>query len=130
MAAYDQIVADVEFELRDAVAWLTLNRPERRNAMSFAMLRELARYLDLIGADDRARVVVLSGAGDRAFSAGADLTGIDSDAGPISSHESRGLLADIFRRLWSSPKPSIARVQGFALAGGFGLALACDFVIA
>jgi enoyl-CoA hydratase/carnithine racemase len=123
-------VADVEFEFRDAVAWLTLNRPERRNAMSFAVLHELARYLDLVEADDQVRVVVLSGAGDRAFSAGADLTGFDSDAGPISSHESRGLLADVFRRLWSSAKPSIARVQGFALAGGFGLALACDFVVA
>lgn len=98
--------------------------------MSFTVLRELGRHLDLIATDDRIRVVVLRGAGDRAFSAGADLTGIDSDAGPISAHEARGLLADIFRRLSISAKPSIARVQGFALAGGFGLALACDFVIA
>jgi len=123
-------VAEVEFEVREAIAWLTINRPERRNAMSFTVLRELGRHLEQIATDDRIRVIVLGGAGDRAFSAGADLTGMDSDAGPISAHEARGLLADIFRRLSISAKPSIARVQGFALAGGFGLALACDFVIA
>jgi len=128
--AYDRLVAEVEFEVREAIAWLTINRPERRNAMSFTVLRELGRHLEQIATDDRIRVIVLGGAGDRAFSAGADLTGMDSDTGPISAHEARGLLADIFRRLSISAKPSIARVQGFALAGGFGLALACDFVIA
>jgi enoyl-CoA hydratase/carnithine racemase len=123
-------VAEVEYQVRDAVAWITINRPERRNAMSFTVLREMGDRLDAAASDDGVRVVVLTGEGARAFSAGADLSGMDGGVGAIAAHESRGLLAGIFRRLWRSAKPSIARVQGFALAGGFGLALACDFIVA
>ena len=98
--------------------------------MSFTVLREMCDRLDDAAGDDAVRVIVLTGAGDRAFSAGADLGGMSGDVGRIAAHESRGVLANIFRRLWRSDKPSIARVQGFALAGGFGLALSCDFVVA
>ena len=84
--------------------------------------------------DADVRVVVLAGAGDEAFCAGADLgkmTGADEpDAGVLSVHEERGVLAEVFRALWELGKPTVARVQGFALAGGFGLALACDLVVA
>lgn len=55
---------------------------------------------------------------------------MDSDAGPVAVHDGRGLLAEVFRGLWSFGKPTIARVRGFALAGGFGLALSCDMVVA
>jgi enoyl-CoA hydratase/carnithine racemase len=123
-------VAEVEYEVQEGVARITINRPDRRNAMSFDVFGELGRLLDSAETDDRVRVIVLSGAGDRAFSAGADLTGMRGDFGPIAAHDARGLLAGIFRRLWQSEKFSIARVRGFALAGGFGLALACDFVVA
>jgi enoyl-CoA hydratase/carnithine racemase len=75
-------------------------------------------------------VLVLTGAGDKAFCAGADLGGIADNTGAADAHDGRGLLADLFRDLWSLGKPTIARVRGYALAGGFGLALACDFVIA
>jgi enoyl-CoA hydratase/carnithine racemase len=73
---------------------------------------------------------VLTGAGERAFCAGADLTGIAANEGAAAAHEGRGLLADLFRDMWSLGKPIVARVRGFALAGGFGLACACDLVVA
>ncbi len=123
-------MAEVEYQLRDAVAKITINRPERRNAMSFAVLQQIGDRLDDAANNEAVRVIVLTGAGDRAFSAGADLGGMGGGVNAIAAHESRGLLADVFRRLWRSDKPSIAQVRGFALAGGFGLALACDFVIA
>jgi enoyl-CoA hydratase/carnithine racemase len=123
-------VAEVEYQVRDAVAKITINRPERRNAMSFPVLQQLCDRLDDAANSEAVRVIVLTGAGDRAFSAGADLGGMGGDMSEIAAHESRGLLANVFRRLWRSDKPSIAQVRGFALAGGFGLASACDFVIA
>ena len=76
------------------------------------------------------RVVVLTGAGDQAFCAGADLGGIAENAGAATAHEGRGLLADLFRDMWSLGKPIVARVRGYALAGGFGLACACDLIVA
>ena len=66
---------------------------------------------------------MLTGAGDRAFCAGADLGGIAENAGAAAAHDGRGLLAALFRELWALGKPTIARVRGYALAGGFGLAL-------
>ncbi|HET6793368.1 MAG TPA: enoyl-CoA hydratase-related protein, partial [Acidimicrobiales bacterium] len=82
------------------------------------------------GADPDVRVVVLTGAGDRAFCAGADLGGMSAGAGFLELHHGRGELARLFEAMWSLGKPTVARVRGYALAGGFGLALACDIVIA
>jgi enoyl-CoA hydratase/carnithine racemase len=73
---------------------------------------------------------VLTGAGERAFCAGADLDGMAAGAGFTDLHEGRGELAELFRDLYALGKPTIARVRGYALAGGFGLALACDLVVA
>ena len=83
-------------------------------------------------ADDRVRVLVLTGAGDRAFCAGADLGsgGIAGTEGHAASHDGRGLTRRPLPGPVGAGKPTIARVRGYALAGGFGLALACDFVIA
>jgi len=86
--------------------------------------------------DGDVRVVVLTGAGDEAFCAGADLSGMvpggeSEDGDPFSDHHrARGWLAALFEELWALGKPTVARVQGWALAGGFGLALACDIVVA
>lgn len=80
-------------------------------------------------ADSAVKVIVLTGAGDRAFSAGGDLSGGFVDE-PIALHHARGVLADIFKTMRRGGKPTIARVNGHALAGGFGLAAACDIVIA
>src|SRR5437763_2465269 len=98
--------------------------------MSFQVMSELAEAFDAARDDDEVRVVVLTGAGERAFCAGADLGGIGSNAGPTRMHEARGGPARIFKALWHLGKPTIARVQGYCLAGGFGLALSCDFVVA
>jgi enoyl-CoA hydratase/carnithine racemase len=122
-------VEDVRYEVDGAAARVTIDRPERRNAMSFTVMNGLREAMARAKADDAVRVVVLTGAGDKAFCAGADLGGI-ADTGAAASHDGRGLLADLFREMWGLGKPTIARVRGYALAGGFGLALACDFVIA
>lgn len=123
-------MTEVRYEVDGAVARVTIDRPERRNAMSFTVMRELAEAMAAAGADAAVRVVVLTGAGEKAFCAGADLGGMAADAGAAAAHDARRLLADLFRAMWQLGKPTVARVRGYALAGGFGLAMACDFVIA
>jgi enoyl-CoA hydratase/carnithine racemase len=123
-------VAEVEYASRDGVARVMINRPERRNAMSFAVMAGLRDAIRRAGADDEVRVVILTGAGDRAFCSGADLGGMAGAGGAAAAHDGPGALVALFRDLWELGKPVIARVRGYALAGGFGLALACDFVIA
>jgi enoyl-CoA hydratase len=120
----------VRYDVEGPVARVTIDRPERRNAMSFQVMQELGEAFAAAKSDDAVRVVVLTGAGEQAFCAGADLSGIGSQVGPAGMHEARGQVADLFRALWGLGKPTIARVRGYCLAGGFGLALACDFVIA
>jgi enoyl-CoA hydratase/carnithine racemase len=123
-------MTDVRYEVAGPVARVTIDRPERRNAMSFGVMQELRDAVRDAKADDAVRVVVLTGAGDKAFCAGADLGGGGIAEGAASAHDGRGMLAELFRDLWRLGKPTIARVRGYALAGGFGLALACDFVVA
>jgi enoyl-CoA hydratase/carnithine racemase len=122
-------VEEVCYEVDGPIARVTIDRPERRNAMSFTVMKGLREAMAGAKTDDAVRVVVLTGAGDKAFCAGADLGGI-ADTGAAASHDGRGLLAELFREMWGLGKPTIARVRGYALAGGFGLAMACDFVIA
>ncbi len=113
---------------RDAVAWITLNRPDKLNALNRTVFAELGRALDRLEASPTASVGVLHGAG-RAFAAGADI----EDYVDISVHDYRAFM-DVGRavtdRIASLRKPVIAAVQGFALGGGFELVLACDLVIA
>lgn len=116
------------YEVEGAVATATINRPEKRNSLSPEVIGGLRRAVAAAGADPAVRVLVLTGAGDRAFSAGADLTG--GDGGFLGGHESRGDMARLFEELWALGKPTVAKVRGYALAGGFGLALACDLVVA
>lgn len=97
--------------------------------MSVDVMRSLLDGLKEATADSAVKVIVLTGAGDRAFSAGGDLSGGFVDE-PIALHHARGVLADIFKTMRRGGKPTIARVNGHALAGGFGLAAACDIVIA
>jgi enoyl-CoA hydratase len=123
-------MGEVLYEVSGGVARVTINRPERRNAMSYGVMSGLRDAIASAAADDAVRVVVLTGAGDKAFCAGADLTGIAENAGAAAAHEGRGYLANLFRDMWSLGKPIIARVRGYALAGGFGLACACDMIVA
>ncbi len=117
-------------DIAGGVATFTINRPERRNAMSWTVLQSLREGLARAREDEDVRVVVLTGAGERAFCAGADLTGMADGGGHLALHESRGVLARLFADLWDLGMPTIAKVRGYALAGGMGLALSCDMVVA
>jgi enoyl-CoA hydratase/carnithine racemase len=120
-------------ERRGNIEILTINRPEARNAMSGEVMALLHAGAAEARADPEVRVLVLTGAGDKAFCAGADLVKISQGAmGPsfLQAHDDRGHLAGLMEELWLLGKPTIARVRGYALAGGFGLALSCDLVIA
>lgn len=121
---------EIRCEVVDGIATVTIDRPEKRNSLGWGTIQVLRSTLAELKQDDAARVVVLTGAGDKAFCSGADLTGMPSDAGEAAIHESRGEFARLFLDLWDLGKPTIARVRGYALAGGFGLALACDLVVA
>ncbi|MEJ7583657.1 MAG: enoyl-CoA hydratase-related protein [Acidimicrobiales bacterium] len=111
------------------VARITINRPDKRNALSWTVMAELRDALATAQTDPDVRVLVLTGAGERAFCAGADLTGMASGSGYAQLHDARGELARLFRDMWELGKPIVARVRGFALAGGFGLACACDIIV-
>ncbi|MFN2388521.1 MAG: enoyl-CoA hydratase/isomerase family protein [Actinomycetota bacterium] len=110
------------------VASITIDRPERRNAITAEVVSGIARGLDDAGAGG-ARVVVLTGSGDRSFCAGADLSGTGPE-GPLAQHARRAEIGELFQKMRTSPLPIVARVNGHALAGGFGLMLACDLVVA
>lgn len=118
----------VRYEASSGTATITIDDPERRNPISVQTMEDLRdatrRALD----DEDVRVIVYTGAGDQAFSAGGDLSSSFVDD-PIGLHRGRGALADLFRTMWRGGKPTVARVNGHALAGGFGLAVACDITI-
>lgn len=134
MQTSEQIVladGDVLVERSGKRATLRINREEQRNALSNEVLAGLREGLRIVKSDSSVRVVVLAGAGDRAFCAGGDLRQMgDAPPDPFESHIGRSQLAGLFRDLWDLGKPTVARVPGYALAGGFGLAAACDFVVA
>ncbi|HEV8532102.1 MAG TPA: enoyl-CoA hydratase-related protein [Methylomirabilota bacterium] len=114
----------------DGVASVTLNRPEVRNALNGTMIRELEESLSALEADPHARVIVLAGAGDRAFCAGADLKAMGERGTTLQARDSFGGLARILEAMARMKTPLVAKVHGFALAGGCGLAAGCDIVIA
>jgi enoyl-CoA hydratase len=120
----------VIYETRGSSAWLTINRPDRRNALNPDVIEGLLDGLDNAATDETARSVIITGAGDRAFCAGADLGGMVPDGGRVGEHFRRGRIGDLLLRIHRHPKPVLARVNGVALAGGFGLMLGCDLVIA
>ena len=120
---------DVLYQTRDRVARITINRPHRRNALTWEAIAALRSRLAEAKADPDVRVVVLAGAGDQAFCAGLDLSEMGAGGSTFELHQDRGQVAALFEDLWQLGKPTVAAVRGFALAGGFGLALSCDLVV-
>jgi enoyl-CoA hydratase len=118
----------VRYEVADGRAAITIDDPERRNPLSVEVMAGLLDATRQASQDPAVRVLVYTGEGERAFSAGGDLSGSFVDD-PIGLHQARGVLADLFRLMWRGGKPTVARVNGDALAGGFGLAVACDITI-
>ncbi len=118
------------YDVRDGVATITINRPEARNAISPQVVAELREALRQADGDEAVRVIVLTGAGDKAFCAGGDLGGGGGGLGYLDRYQLNRQFAEFFKEAAALGKPMVARVNGHALAGGFGLMLACDFVIA
>jgi len=118
----------VDYEVSNGVATITINDPGRRNPMSVDTMSGLLEGTRVAIDDADVRVVVYTGAGDKAFSAGGDLSGSFADD-PVGLHKARGVLANLFRLMDRGGKPTLARVNGHALAGGFGLAAACDITV-
>ncbi len=118
----------VDYEASQGRATITINDPERRNPIS---VETMAGLLDATGRavdDGSVKVIVFTGAGDEVFSAGGDLSGSFVDDA-VGLHRKRGVFADLFRLMWRSGKPTVARVNGHAFGGGFGLAVACDITV-
>ncbi len=127
MPNYSQII----YQVTGAIAYLTLNRPEKRNALGEQILSELRSAINEAETDDQVRVVVLRGAG-KDFCAGADLAQLEKSmqASVLENIEGASQMAELFIQMRRLEKPIIAAVHGRALAGGAGLASACDLVIA
>ncbi len=121
----------VLIEKRGQALWIAINRPERRNALNATVAAGLVSAIEAAEADRTVRAIVLTGAGDKAFCSGGDLQ-LDASGTPftIDPADPRHYVVALFRKMESCRLPLIARVNGAALAGGFGLVCACDLVVA
>lgn len=117
-------------EIADGVALVTLNRPEAMNALSKALRAELADVFLRLDADDAVRAIVLTGAGDRAFTAGLDLKELGADAGALGAANAAEPEKNPVAAVERCRKPVVGAINGVAITGGFELALACDILIA
>jgi enoyl-CoA hydratase len=117
------------YEKKDNVAWITLNRPDKRNAQNQTLRNEVIAALDDARKDDEVLVIVITGAGDKAFSAGADIGNFleTTTISVITSNKGARRPYSFIREI---PKPVIAMVNGMALGGGCELAMSCDMIIA
>lgn len=116
----------VDYDVSGSVATITLNEPQRRNALSPALLGDLSRHLDTAAADTGVRTVVLSHTGNT-FCSGMDLTAVTDKA---ASDQPIAAFPEVLQRIWEYDKPVVARVDGKARAGGIGLIAAADLALA
>lgn len=119
----------VLYETKNAVAVITLVRAEQRNALSQQAIAEISQDLGHAEADPGVRAIVLTAEGERVFCSGGDLSTMSGD-GFLAGHNERRRYGELLLRIQGSRKPTIARINGHALAGGLGLVLACDLAVA
>lgn len=122
-------MTSVLYRKHNNIAYVTINRENALNCFNYEMLRELNEVTNLISFDSDVRVVIITGAGDKAFSAGADL----KERKTLNETEVRRnvkAIGDVFTSIANLPQPTIAAVNGYAFGGGFELMIACDFAIA
>ncbi|MDH3704349.1 MAG: enoyl-CoA hydratase-related protein, partial [Alphaproteobacteria bacterium] len=118
-------------EISDGIGWLTLNQPEKRNAMSYAMWRDLPDVLDHLAGNPAARVVIVRGAGDKAFCAGADISEFKTTrATPEDRRHYDETAAAAFDAMRRFPKLMIAMIDGVCVGGGAEVAMECDLLVA
>jgi len=122
-------LVNLRVEFQDGVAEVTLHRPEVRNALNEATLRELGEVFTELAGDPAVRVVILTGAGERAFAAGGDIAAV-VDFSPLQARDFARLAQEVLDRVEQCGKPVIAAINGFAVGGGCELAMACDLRIA
>jgi 3-hydroxypropionyl-coenzyme A dehydratase len=119
----------IQLEPQDDIAILRINRPEALNAMNVDVISELSKMIDIVAADDNIKAVVITGAGERSFCAGADISYM-VNIDPLQAERYATSAQDVINRIDRLEKPVIAAVNGFALGGGCELAMACDIRIA
>jgi len=119
----------LKLSIRDEVALLTVNRPQKLNAMNYETMSELDRAFSRLGSDDAVRAVILTGAGEKAFIAGADIQELARETG-TTGHVTALRGQSTFRRIETLGKPVIAAINGFCLGGGLELALSCHVRVA
>lgn len=120
---------NIQLEPRGDIAIIKINRPEALNAVNIDVIAELSRTVDIVGADDGIRAVIITGVGERAFCAGADIAYM-VNIDPIKAEKYASSAQAVLNKIERLEKPVIAAVNGFALGGGCELALACDIRIA
>ena len=119
----------IQLEPRGEVALLRINRPEALNAMNIDVILELSRTLDIVGADESIKVVIITGAGEKSFCAGADISYM-VNIDPITAEKYASSAQSVLNKIERLEKPVIAAVNGYALGGGCELAMVCDIRIA
>ncbi|MCD5323471.1 MULTISPECIES: enoyl-CoA hydratase-related protein [Pontibacillus] len=119
-------MSGIKCEIKDHIAYVTLARPDALNCFNFAMLHQLGEVVESLHVDPKARVIIFTGEGEKAFSAGADL----KERRTLTEAEVRRnvkKIGDVFQSIADLPQPTIAAINGYAFGGGFELMLACDF---
>lgn len=119
----------VKLDKKQHTAWLTLNRPDKLNAINATMLQELSEAVDKLKEDPNTRCIIIKGEGERAFSAGADLTELHKLT-PETAKKFSKKGQKVFSKLETMSKPVVAAINGYCLGGGLEIALGCDFRLA
>lgn len=123
-----EIYQEFTLQVNDGIALFTINRPQVRNALNETCFAEMNRFIDFVEESSEVQLAILTGAGEKAFIAGADINGVKNKTGRV--HLKSPTLENIYKKIENCTKPIIAAVNGLAFGGGFELALACDIRIA